>query len=138
MLIPGESLHRELELLVAAGLTPKDALATATRNAAQLLAADSLGRIAPGKVADLVVLTANPMTNIRNRAVGRNRDRPRTDDAGGFHPGRLVACDPGPAGARVGALRGVVPGLGAGGATDGRTGGRADGRRRRLVPGPDS
>ena len=66
MLIPGQSLHRELELLVAAGLTPKDALATATRNAAQMLAADSLGRIAPGKVADLVVLTANPLTNIRN------------------------------------------------------------------------
>ena len=66
MLIPGESLHRELELLVAAGLTPKDALATATRYAAQLLAADSLGRLAPGKVADLLILTQDPLADIHN------------------------------------------------------------------------
>ncbi|HTS87570.1 MAG TPA: amidohydrolase family protein [Gemmatimonadales bacterium] len=66
LLVPGLSLHSELELLVAAGLTPQDALATATRNAAELLGADSLGEIAPGKVADLVVLGGNPLANIRN------------------------------------------------------------------------
>jgi imidazolonepropionase-like amidohydrolase len=66
MLVPGLSLHSELELLVNAGLTPADAIQTATRNAAQLLGADSLGLIAPGKVADLVVLQANPLTDIRN------------------------------------------------------------------------
>ncbi len=66
MLVPGWSLHTELELLVAAGLTPSDALETATRNTAQLLGADSLGIIAPGKLADLVVLKANPLVDIRN------------------------------------------------------------------------
>ncbi len=66
LLVPGWSLHRELELLVDAGLTPADAIATATRNAAQLLGADSLGVIAPGKVADLVVLTADPLADIHN------------------------------------------------------------------------
>ena len=66
MIIPGLSEHRELELLVAAGLSPRDALAAATRSAAALLAADSLGRIAPGKVADILVLTSNPLDNISN------------------------------------------------------------------------
>jgi imidazolonepropionase-like amidohydrolase len=72
MLAPGWSLHTELELLVNAGLTPGDALETATRNTAQLLGADSLGLLAPGKLADLVVLQANPLTDIRNtRSVER-------------------------------------------------------------------
>ena len=72
MLIPGRSLHTELELLVAAGLTQLDAIQTATHNAAQLLGADSLGMIAPGKVADLIILTANPLADIRNtRAIER-------------------------------------------------------------------
>ena len=66
MLVPGWSLHSELELLVAAGLTPSDALKTATINTAELLGADSLGIIAPGKVADLVVLKENPLLDIRN------------------------------------------------------------------------
>jgi imidazolonepropionase-like amidohydrolase len=66
MLIPGLSQHRELELLVRAGLTPRDALSAATRSAAALLAADSLGRIAPGKVADILILTADPLANISN------------------------------------------------------------------------
>ncbi len=72
MLVPGWSLHTELELLVNAGLTPEDAIETATRNTAQLLGADSLGLVAPGKLADLVVLKANPLTDIRNtRSVER-------------------------------------------------------------------
>lgn len=66
MIIPGLSQHRELELLVAAGLSTRDALSAATRSAAALLAADSLGRIAPGKVADILILTANPLDNISN------------------------------------------------------------------------
>jgi imidazolonepropionase-like amidohydrolase len=66
MLIPGLGLHTELELLVGAGLTAADAIQTATRNAAQLLGADSLGLIAPGKVADLVILKSNPLADIRN------------------------------------------------------------------------
>jgi imidazolonepropionase-like amidohydrolase len=66
MIVPGLSLHTELELLVNAGLTPADAIETATHDAAQLLGADSLGLIAPGKVADLVVLRSNPLKDIRN------------------------------------------------------------------------
>ncbi len=66
MLVPGLSLHTELELLVEAGLTPSDALQTATLNTAQLLGADSIGILAPGKVADLVVLKGNPLNDIRN------------------------------------------------------------------------
>jgi len=66
MLVPGYSEHREMELLVRAGLTPREALRAATRNAAVLLGVDSLGLIAPGKVADLVVLTRDPLVDIRN------------------------------------------------------------------------
>lgn len=66
MLVPGWSLHTELELLVLAGLTPADAIATATINTADLLGADSIGVVSPGKVADLVLLKANPLTDIRN------------------------------------------------------------------------
>ena len=66
MLVPGYCEHQELELLVAAGLTPKEALRAATRNAAALLGADSLGLIGPGKVADLVILHKNPLADIRN------------------------------------------------------------------------
>ena len=72
MLVPGASEHTELELLVNAGLTPSDALVAATRNAAMLLGADSLGTIAPGNAADLVILTADPLANIGNsRSVER-------------------------------------------------------------------
>ena len=66
MLIPGYGVHREMELLVAAGLTPGEAISAATRNGALLLRVDSLGLIAPGKVADLVVLGRDPLADIRN------------------------------------------------------------------------
>lgn len=66
MLVPGASLHRELELLVGAGFMPVDALLAATRDAARLLGADSVGVIAPGRKADLVVLSADPTADIRN------------------------------------------------------------------------
>ncbi len=66
-LIPGISLHEELELLVGAGLTPLQALRTATLNPARVLGrADTLGSIEVGKLADLVVLDANPLADIRN------------------------------------------------------------------------
>ena len=64
LLIPGYSMHEELQLLVEAGLTPLEAITAATRRPAQLLQADSLGQIAAGKVADLVVLNADPTQNI--------------------------------------------------------------------------
>ncbi|HEY5940029.1 MAG TPA: amidohydrolase family protein [Gemmatimonadales bacterium] len=66
MLIPGYSEHREMELLVRAGLTPSEALRAATRNAAVLIGADSLGLLTPGKAADLVVLSKDPLVDIRN------------------------------------------------------------------------
>ena len=64
---PGFSLHEELALLVQSGLTPLEALRTATYNPAEYLGAlDSLGTVATGKLADLVLLDANPLTDIRN------------------------------------------------------------------------
>lgn len=67
VMIPGASLHEELVLLVRAGLTPAEALRSATQNPAIYFGmTDSLGTIAPGKAADLVLLDANPLTDIRN------------------------------------------------------------------------
>jgi imidazolonepropionase-like amidohydrolase len=66
LLVPGYSEHREMELLVRAGLSPREALRAATRNGAVLLGVDSLGLLAPGKAADLVVLTKDPLADIRN------------------------------------------------------------------------
>ncbi len=64
---PGASLQQELGLLVQAGLTPLEALQTATINGAQFMGvADHTAAIAPGKDADLVLLTANPLDNIAN------------------------------------------------------------------------
>jgi imidazolonepropionase-like amidohydrolase len=66
MIVPGASLHEELRLLVAAGLSPLDALRAATSRAAALLGADSIGVLAAGKVADLVILEADPRDEIGN------------------------------------------------------------------------
>jgi len=64
---PGFSLHDELEAFVAAGFTPAEALRTATLNPAIYFSAtDTLGTVAPGKRADLVLLDANPLDDIRN------------------------------------------------------------------------
>jgi len=64
---PGFSLHDELGLLVHSGLTPAEALRTATVNPAIFLGVtDSLGTVARGKVADLVLLDANPLADIAN------------------------------------------------------------------------
>jgi imidazolonepropionase-like amidohydrolase len=64
LLVPGASLHEELALLVAAGFTPIDAITAATRHGAQLLGADSLGMVVPGRLADLVVLNRNPSEDV--------------------------------------------------------------------------
>lgn len=70
-LFPGKSLHTELRLLVAAGLTPAEALAAATRNAGMLVRSfvdpsACIGVIRAGCEADLLLLSANPTADIRN------------------------------------------------------------------------
>ena len=85
---PGFSLHDELALLVQAGLSPLDALRTATINPARYLDRESVaGSIAPGKEADLVLLDADPTLDIANTrrihavmARGTFRDRAALDE----------------------------------------------------------
>jgi imidazolonepropionase-like amidohydrolase len=62
--VAGFAEHRELELLVAAGLTPLQAIGTATQNAAALLKLDDRGVLAPGKWADLLVVEGDPSQHI--------------------------------------------------------------------------
>jgi imidazolonepropionase-like amidohydrolase len=65
--VTGFSLHDELELLVKAGLSPLQALQTATLNPAIFLNKEKdLGTVAKGKLADLVILEQNPLTDIRD------------------------------------------------------------------------
>jgi hypothetical protein len=64
---PGFSLHQELELLVASGLPPAAALRAATlHNATVLKQQKHLGSVAAGKLADLILLSANPLDDIRH------------------------------------------------------------------------
>jgi imidazolonepropionase-like amidohydrolase len=64
---PGFSLHDELGLLVTAGLTPMEAIQSATINAARCLGiSDTHGTIEKGKMADLVLLEADPLATIAN------------------------------------------------------------------------
>jgi imidazolonepropionase-like amidohydrolase len=80
----GFSLHDELALLVRAGLTPMESLQTATTNPARFLGLEKdFGTIGKGKLADLVLLDADPLTDIHNTAkisevflAGKEFDRP--------------------------------------------------------------
>lgn len=68
----GVSIHRELELLVRAGLTPIEALRAATSAPAEAFRLTDRGRIAPGKRADLVLVAGDPTTDIlATRAIDR-------------------------------------------------------------------
>jgi hypothetical protein len=87
-LVPGFSLHEDLELMVTeAGMSPLAALRTATLNPARFAGMEaSLGTVEAGKLADLVVLEANPLDDIRNStkiaavvANGRYHDRAALD-----------------------------------------------------------
>jgi imidazolonepropionase-like amidohydrolase len=63
----GECVHMEMELLVAAGVSPMDAICIATRNNAELFQMqDKLGTVQAGKLADLVILNADPLRDIDN------------------------------------------------------------------------
>ena len=85
--LPGFSLHDELANFVEAGFTPMEALQTVSSNPATFLGTeDRFGSIAPGKVADLVLLNASPLEDIRNTrkinavlANGRLFERPELD-----------------------------------------------------------
>ena len=61
----GASVFKELEAMQASGLAPRDVLVAATRNAARVLGLDSTGTVTTGAVADLLVLDADPLTDIR-------------------------------------------------------------------------
>lgn len=66
-MVPGFSLHEELAILVEAGLTPAEALRTATITPANFFgASDRFGSVREGRFADLVLLDANPLNDIAN------------------------------------------------------------------------
>ena len=70
--LPGFSLLRELELYVSAGLSPLEAIQSATSVPADVMhMSDSVGTLAVGKRADFVVLDGNPLNEIRNVRTGR-------------------------------------------------------------------
>ena len=70
---PGASLHHEMELLVEAGMSEREVLTAATLENARILKQEErLGSVEPGRVADLVILDADPLADIRNsRRVSR-------------------------------------------------------------------
>jgi imidazolonepropionase-like amidohydrolase len=66
-IVAGIDVHRELEQLVLAGLTPADALFAATVAPPEYFGlSEQYGSVAPGKTADLLLLDANPLEDIRN------------------------------------------------------------------------
>jgi imidazolonepropionase-like amidohydrolase len=87
-IMPGFSLHDELANFVEAGFTPMESLQTATSNPAKFLGMEaSFGSVETGKIADLVLLSANPLRDIRNTqkitavvADGRVFDRVALDE----------------------------------------------------------
>ena len=63
---PGMSLHRELDLFVEIGFSTFEALQAATINAAKSIKLDGIGEIGVNKIADILILTNNPLDDIKN------------------------------------------------------------------------
>lgn len=93
LVLPGGGLHRELELLVGAGLTPLQAIHAATGEAARTLGHPELGVLATQKVADVLIVDGNPAADIRATRHIRNV----------IKAGRLLSPDSLRAQARAGA-----------------------------------
>jgi len=92
-IVSGFSLHRELELLVRAGLPPTDAILAATQRPAERLGKRELfGTIAPGRAADLLLLTADPLADIRN--IRRIEQVTRLATTSPWPPGRTARSRP--------------------------------------------
>jgi len=86
-LVPGFSLHHELEFLAGAGMSNMDVLCAATSRAAEALRRDDLGIVAAGKRADVLLLRGNPLDNVRAL-----RDIERVvHDGRVYEPGELLA-----------------------------------------------
>ena len=86
----GPALHREIQLMRAAGLTPREILTTATVGGARLAGRDDLGTIQPGMQADFVVLGADPRSDLAHwRAIEQVVVRGQA-----FAPGTLVPETP--------------------------------------------
>ena len=98
----GEGVHRELALLAEAGLTPLEAISTATRNAALLMEADDWGVLAPGKRADILIVRGRP-----DRRIGDTRNVEMVVQGGRILDRDALRFDPG-----------TDPGFGAGVAVD--------------------
>jgi len=64
LMVAGFAVHEELAALVRAGLTPFDAIATATRNAGEFMGGDRFGTIVPGARADLIVVADDPLADV--------------------------------------------------------------------------
>jgi hypothetical protein len=94
VVVPGHSLHRELELFVEAGFTPMEAIQAATIVPARVMKRDKdVGTIETGKRADLIIIDANPMESISNIrklkwviAGGRMYDSAELWQVAGFQP----------------------------------------------------
>lgn len=100
----GASIHRELELLVSAGLSPTEALTAATANPARIFGLKDRGRIAPGLRSDLVLVKGDPTTDVtatrdiqRIWKLGHEATRPKAE------PGKVAAA-PAPAVPASGAI----------------------------------
>ena len=86
--VHGPSVFREMALMQRAGLTPLQVLKSATVNGARTLGHEDLGTVAPGQLADLVVLDADPLED----SVNLSRARLVIKDGRAFKPAELMSA----------------------------------------------